>query len=359
MTEAQTTQTVDEAAAELFADKIGEMLNGGAVALMLSIGHRTGLFDVMSGMTPSTSQEIAKAAGLNERYVREWLAVMVTGGIVVYDGAAKTYRLPGEHAACLTRDAPLGNLAVYAQLIGMGGAVQDRIIEGFRNGGGLAYGEYPHFHAIMAEDSAQTVVAQLFDTVLPLAPDLPARLEVGIDVLDAGCGSGRALAAMAVRYPNSRFTGYDLEQDAIDRARQAAADLENVRFEALDLTGFDESERYDLITSFDAIHDQKDPAGVLARIWRALRPGGVHLMQDVGGSADLANNLDFPFAPFLYTASCLHCMPVSLGQGGAGLGTMWGWETAAAMLQAAGFDAPERTVLEHDPMNVWFVSRKE
>ena len=114
-----------------------------------------------------------------------------------------------------------------------------------------------------------------------------------------------------------------------------------------------------MITSFDAIHDQKDPAGVLARIWRALRPGGVHLMQDVGGSADLANNLDFPFAPFLYTASCLHCMPVSLGQDGAGLGTMWGWETAAAMLQAAGFDAPERIVLEHDPMNVWFVSRKE
>lgn len=358
MTEALTTPPMDEAAAELFADKVGEMLNGGAVALMLSIGHRTGLFDVMNGLPSSTSQAIADAAGLNERYVREWLAVMVTGGIVAYDGATKTYRLPAEHAACLTKDAPLGNMAVYAQLIGMGGAVQDRILDGFRDGGGLRYGEYPHFHAIMAEDSGQTVVAQLFDTVLPLAPELPGRLEAGIDVLDAGCGSGRALAAMAKRYANSRFTGYDLERDAIDRAKQAAAGLDNIRFETLDLTGFDEVERYDLITSFDAIHDQKDPAGVLARIWRALRSTGIHLMQDVGGSADLANNLDFPFAPLLYTASCLHCMPVSLGQGGAGLGTMWGWETAAAMLKAAGFDAPQRTVLEHDPMNVWFVSRK-
>jgi len=123
-----------------------------------------------------------------------------------------------------------------------------------------------------------------------------------------------------------------------------------------DLTNFNAPEHFDLITSFDAVHDQKQPQDFLKRIRAALRPGGVHLMQDIGGSADLENNYDFPFAALLYTISCLHCTPVSLGQGGDGLGTMWGWETAEAMLREAGFAHVERHVLPHDPMNVWFIS---
>ena len=359
MTEANTL-AVDNSAAEAFSERLGDILNSSAIALMLSIGHRTGLFDVMKDLPPGTSHDVAAAADLDERYVREWLAAMVTGDIVHFDGTAKTYWLPDEHAASLTRGAELGNIAVYAQLIPMAGAVQERLLDRFKNGGGLSYGEYPCFHTIMAEDSGQTVVDQLFDTVLPLAPELPAKLEQGIDVLDAGCGSGRALVAMAARYPRSRFIGYDLETDVIEKATASAdeAGLTNIRFETRDLTGFDEFERYDLVTSFDAIHDQMNPQGVLQRLWIALRPGGLHLMQDVGGSADLDNNRDFPLAAFLYTVSCVHCMPVSLGQGGAGLGTMWGWETAEAMLRDAGFTSVERTVLEHDPMNVWFVSRK-
>lgn len=105
--------------------------------------------------------------------------------------------------------------------------------------------------------------------------------------------------------------------------------------------------------------DQKDPQGLLRSLHRALRAGGVYLMQDIGGSAHLENNLGFPMASLLYAISCVHCTPISLGQGGAGLGTMWGWETAQRMLREAGFDTVERHVLPHDPMNVWFVSRKE
>lgn len=350
----------EQSDAEAFADRIGEVINAGAITLMLSVGHRTGLFDTMSALPPSSSALIADTAGLAERYVREWLAAMVTGGVVNYDPVAGTYTLPAEHAECLTTDASLGNLAVYAQFVPMAGAVQSRILECFKTGEGTRYDDYPCFHHMMAEDSAQTVVAGLFDSVLPLAPALLERLEAGIDVLDAGCGSGRALVAMAKRFPNSRFSGYDFSADAIAKATDAAtqAGLSNLRFEVRDLTGFDESVRYDLITSFDAVHDQKDPQGLLDGIHGALRPDGVYLMQDIGGSARLENNIDFPFAAFLYTVSCTHCMPVSLGQGGNGLGTMWGWETALAMLKMAGFEAPERHVLPHDPMNVWFVSRK-
>jgi 2-polyprenyl-3-methyl-5-hydroxy-6-metoxy-1,4-benzoquinol methylase len=350
----------DAAKAEAFADQMGNVLNSGAIAIMLSIGHRTGLFDTMAKLPPASSTRIAEAAALDERYVREWLAAMVTGGIVAYDAKAGTYHLPSDHAACLTRNAPLGNIAVYTQFIAMAGAAQDTLLQCFETGEGTSYGDYPCFHQVMAEDSAQTVVAQLFESILPLAEGIAERLETGIDVLDAGCGSGQALIAMAGRYPESRFTGYDLCGDAVANARRiaGAAGVSNVAFEKRDLTDFDESERYDLITSFDAVHDQKHPGRFLANLHHALKPGGIHLMQDIGGSAHLENNLEFPLAAFLYTVSCLHCMPVSLGQGGDGLGTMWGWETAEAMLSAAGFQSTQRHVLEHDPMNVWFVSRK-
>lgn len=350
-----------QADAEVFAEKVAGIVNDGAVAVMLSIGHRTGLFDLMARLPPATSKAVADAAALDERYVREWLAVMVTGGIVIYDPHHGTYRLPPEHAACLTREAPLGNLAVYAQTIPLMGAVQDLLLERFESGAGTAYADYPCFHQLMAEDSGQTVVARLFDTLLPLAPELPGRLEAGIEVMDAGCGRGRALLAMAERYPGSRFTGLDLCADAIADATRAARDagLANLRFAVQDLSGFEVRDRFDLVTSFDAVHDQKDPQDLLRRLHRALRPGGVHLVQDIGGSARLENNLDFPMAAFLYAISTAHCMPVSLGQGGAGLGTMWGWETAQAMLEEAGYAMVERHVLRHDPMNVWFVARKD
>lgn len=210
----------------------------------------------------------------------------------------------------------------------------------------------------MAEDSGQTVVEHLLERILPVVPGLIERLEQGIDVLDAGCGRGMALLVLAQRFPQSRFVGYDLGADAIAWAsgQALAAGLANVRFETRDLTGFDEVARYDLVCSFDAVHDMADPAGLVRSLRRALRPGGVYLMQDIGGSARLENNRDVPFAAFLYAISTCHCTPVSIGQGGAGLGTMWGWETAQALLHEAGFASVERHVLSHDPMNVWFVS---
>jgi SAM-dependent methyltransferase len=213
---------------------------------------------------------------------------------------------------------------------------------------------------MMAEDSDQTVLAGLFETILPLVPSLVEKLDRGMDVLDAGCGRGRALQAMAARFPQSRFTGYDLCEDAIlDASRSAsAAGLANASFTVCDLRDWNEEAEYDLVTTFDAVHDQKDPQDFLRRLHRALRPGGTYLMQDIGGSARLENNMDFPMASFLYAVSCCHCTPISIGQGGAGLGTMWGWETAEEMLRNAGFQRAERHVLPHDPMNIWFVAER-
>jgi len=224
----------------------------------------------------------------------------------------------------------------------------------------LPYSAYPRFHEIMAEDSGQTVLPVLLDQILPLAPGLTERLTAGIDVLDIGCGRGRALLLLARTFPRSRFTGYDLSEEAVAHARTEAAreGLQNVHFEARDLTDFDEAalpEAFDLITSFDAIHDQKSPDRVLAGIARALRPGGTYLMQDIAGSSHLHENQDHPLGPFLYTVSCLHCMSVSLAQGGAGLGAMWGEQQALAMLAEAGFDRVTTHHLDHDVQNTYYV----
>src|SRR4051812_25352450 len=156
-----TIPELDQVKAEEFAERMVGILNEGAISLMTSIGHRTGLFDAMAGLPPSTSEQIAAAANLNERYVREWLDAMVVGRIVEHDYEYGTYRLPREHAAFLTRAASPDNIAVTAQLIPLMGSVEDGIVECFKNGGGLPYSAFPRFHEVMAEDSGQTVVAAL------------------------------------------------------------------------------------------------------------------------------------------------------------------------------------------------------
>ncbi len=267
------TEELDQNMAEEFAERMLGVLNDGALALMTSIGHRTGLFDAMAGLIPSTSEQIASAANLNERYVREWLAAMVTGGIVEHDPEGGTYRLPPEHAAFLTRAATPDNIAVTAQFIPVLACVEDRIVESFKNGGGVPYSAYTRFHEVMAEDSGQTVVAALTDYILPLVPGLTRLLEAGIDVLDVGCGSGRALDLMARKFPKSSFVGYDFSEEAIARAAAQEHGTTNVRFEVKDVAALDEENRYDLITTFDAIHDQSKPEKVLERIAAALRDG--------------------------------------------------------------------------------------
>ncbi len=350
----------DAEVAEGFGDRLLDMINAGSLCVMLSIGHRTGLLDIMGVREPSTSSEIADAAGLDERYVREWLGALVTGRVVDYDPEAGTYTLPPEHAALLTRDGALGNVAAFTQYVPMMGIVEDDIIDCFHNGGGVPYERFGRFHEVMAEDSGQTVLPCLIDSILPLAPGLVGRLRDGIDVLDAGCGRGLALMTMAEEFPESRFTGYDLSEDAIGWAKTEAArrELDNISFEARDLSDFDQSadpEAFDFVTTFDAVHDQARPLALLGGIRRTLRPGGTYLMQDIHASSELQENLDHPAGPMLYAISTMHCMTVSLAQGGEGLGTMWGRQKARELLDAAGFGDVEIHRLEHDFQNDYYV----
>ncbi len=355
-----STQDIDETKVEAFAEQMLGVLNDAMLALMTSIGHQTGLFDTMADLPPSTSEEIASGAKLQERYVREWLGAMVVGGVVTYDPSGKTYRLPPEHAACLTRAAGPDNLANVAQLVAVLGNVEEGIVQSFRNGGGVPYSAYTRWQELMAEDSAQVYGATLVGGTLPLVPRLIERLEGGITGADIGCGQGIALNLMAEAFPNSSFVGYDLSEAGIASARKNAElqGLDNVRFEVKDATRLEEGDRYQLITAFDVIHDLAHPAQVLKNIYQALEPGGTFLMVDPAASSHLHENVEHPMGPFLYTVSTMHCMTVSLEQGGVGLGTAWGEQSARRMLAEAGFSEVEVEHVEGDIFNNYFIARK-
>jgi 2-polyprenyl-3-methyl-5-hydroxy-6-metoxy-1,4-benzoquinol methylase len=355
----QTTQIAPEATqAQPFADRLLRALNDGALCLMVSIGHRTALFDTMRRMPPATSDEIAAEARLNPRYVREWLGAMVTGRVVEYDPDTSRYRLPEEHAASLTRAAAADNMAVFAQYIAELGRVEDDIVECFSKGGGVPYEKFKRFHEVMAEDSGQSVLSSLESHILPLVPGLTTRFEQGIRVLDLGCGRGRILHRLATKYPNSRFVGMDLSDDAIAYARTQAVGLTNIDYIACDLSNFDQTAEpaaFDLVTTFDAIHDQAKPMNVLKGIRRTLRPDGIYLMQDISGTSHVHKDIEHPLGTLLYTVSCMHCMTVSLAQGGEGLGAMWGEEKTRDYLQRAGFRSVTVNRLAHDVQNNWYV----
>lgn len=342
---------------EEVAGRVVGILDDGAICLLASLGHELGLFETLATLPPAGSTQVADAAGLDERYVREWLGGMVTAGFVQYDPAGRTYHLRPDHAPFLTGSGP-DNLARTMRFISLMGQVQPKVVEVFRSGGGLSYDDYPGFHHLQAADSAAVNDASLLETIVPLA-GVTERLEQGIAVADIGCGEGHAINLLARRFPRSTFVGYDFSGEAVATARDEAAEwgLTNARFEVLDVAQLAEESTYDLITTFDAIHDQAHPAAVLANIRRALRPDGRYLMVDIKASSNLEDNLELPWASFLYAVSTVHCMSVSLGQGGDGLGTVWGIQTAERMLREAGFSEVVVHDLEADPFNAYFVAQ--
>jgi SAM-dependent methyltransferase len=353
--------TFDPARAAAFEERFIQALNEGGMLQLVSLGHRTGLLSRMADGVPTTLGELARASELNERYVREWLGGLTAAGVLEHDPEAMTYRLPPEFGNLLS-DQGDANLAVFSQYLPLLGTVEDDIVDCFSNGGGVPYSRYGRFHEVMAEDSGQTVLPALFDAILPLAPELIGRLEAGIRVLDLGCGRGRALMKMAERFPLSQFVGYDLSAEAIGwaNAQAAANGLDNLRFEIRDLSNYDQSAEenaFDFVTTFDAIHDQAKPLNLLKGIRRTLKADGVYLAQDIHASSHHHHDREHPLGPLLYTISIMHCTPVSLGQGGEGLGTMWGRELARDYFTRAGFGSIEVYQLPHDVQNDYWVLR--
>ncbi|MEP9395527.1 class I SAM-dependent methyltransferase [Gordonia sp. VNK1] len=350
----------DKDAAKAFQRRMVGVLNDSALGLLLGIGDELGLLDVLARTGPADSATLAAAAGVDERYLKEWLNGIVVGDVADYDPATGHYSLPPERAVCLTpADGPV-NLARSLRMLTMLAGVEPELREPFRHGGGLGYDRFPGFHALMAATARATHDGGLLDDVVPAVPGLHELLTRGAVVADVGCGSGHAVNLLARAYPTSTFVGYDLGTEAIEVARAEASDwgLTNATFEIRDVAHLDEIDTYDVVTAFDAIHDLAFPDRVLASIATALRPGGTFLMVDIKAQSAVEDNMSLPWATYLYTISLMHCMTVSLAQGGAGLGTVWGRQTAERMLGEAGLVDVEVKEVRTDPFDYFYVARK-
>ena len=339
------------------AGQILGLYTGGMLSYMIDIGHSTGLLSA-AAQGWATSEELATRAGLTERYVREWLGAMVTGGLVDYDPARGTYLLPPARAAVLT-DGPM-NLAPMAQFGTHLAKHVHQVARAFREGGGVPYAEYrPEFTDVMDAASRTIYDNTLVDGCIPLVPGLAEQLRAGARVADIACGTGHALVLLARAFPASTFVGYDFDHGAIARARAeaAGAELRNVTYEVCDVATLDVNDPFDVVFVFDAIHDQVAPTTVLERIHSALRPGGLFFMKEPRAADRLEDNLTNPMAPLMYSTSTLHCMTVSLAHNGAGIGTAFGEGLARQMLTDAGFVDVNVCDAPGDPLNAVYTSR--
>ena len=353
-----TEQTdVDATAVEEFASKLIETITGGLITSLIEMGRRTGLLE-LTAAGPATSAELAERGGLQERYVREWLAAMATAGIVEYHADNGRFWLPVEHAAVLTGDT-YDNLAPVAYLVSVITRQGDAVAKCFTDGGGVPWAAYlPEMHHVMDALWQPMYRDILVQKILPLAPGLVEKLQSGTWVADVACGSGNGTLVLARRFPNSTFVGFDLDADAIAIARSRAGGLRNVSFEVADAASLTSSQPFGAAFVFNSVHDQARPLEVLSSVQSILEPGGTFLMNEPRISSNLEDNIGNPVAPMTYAISLLHCMTVSLAEGGAGLGTGWGEQVALALLSDAGFGAVEVHEAPGDPGNAIFVTHR-
>ena len=356
---------------QIFSTKLTDILNHGALNLAMGIGYRLGLFDAMDEFQiPATPSAIAEKTGLNERYITEWLGAMVCGGIVELEkneqGEA-VFSLPKEHADLITKRSGASNLGVYTQEIPLlTSSVMENVVEGFKDGNGVGYEKYTEFQRFMTQLADAKHNRMLVQTFLPSVKNglLVEKLKSGIRVCDLGCAEGVALMLMAEAFPKSRFVGIDIGEEVIRSAERTAKErgISNASFLQLDAASLADNPEwkntFDYVTAFDAIHDQTRPLEAMRGSYAVLKPGGEFSMVDIAASSDLSENAVHPMGAFLYTVSLMHCMPVGLVNGGAGLGMMWGRQRAVKMLEAAGFCSIEVLNIPYDSFNLHFFAQK-
>ncbi len=337
---------MDKAKAQQFMQKVvGDVGTAMASALVL-VGVRVGLFRAMAGAGPMSAAQLAQRSQVGERHLAEWLAAMAGAGYLVYHPQTDAFELPAEHALYLANPAAetfLGGLFEgLPPLMGMA----PRLASAFQRGDGISFAEFGASLPVALEQMNRVVYEnRLVQAWLPHLPQTVARLAAGGRAVDVGCGTGVVPILLAKAYPDATIEGIDRDARSIEIARgyaeqQGVAD--RVRFinDGAQALGADGA--YDLVTTFDVIHDLPDPVGVLSRIRTSLAPEGVFLMVEPAVEDRLQDNLANPFARLLYAISCLHCVPQSLAQGGPGLGACWGPARARALAEEAGFRGFER-----------------
>ena len=342
-------------------ERFEELASGAAAIGALAVADRSGLLSAMTGRGPATVEELAVdedgAARFAPRYVEEIMATLAGAGIVSFDPATHRFLLPDEHAACLTDPASPYSLAGWLDMIPAAMKTIDRLSHATVVGGGIPLSDLDE-RVVAGIDRLNSPGTRILLTRrwLPAMPDVVAKLEAGARVADVGCGSGTAAISLASAFPASTIVGYDVDPRAITRARDRAiaSGLTNLSFEmipAAEVAG-----DFDLITTFDVIHDLTDPVEALARILNALDDHGTYLMVEPAAGTSLVDNLN-PRGVLITGFSLLYCLPQSLVDGGAGLGAAWGPQRAERLCRQVGFTRFEQLPIENPYSNFFRVEQ--
>jgi SAM-dependent methyltransferase len=322
----ETKAHFDETKANAFLDKVFKDISGTYTSLMCCIGDRLDLFKKLEAEGPLTITELSKIAGINERYSKEWLNVMACAGYLGYDPPTQQYRLPPDYAPVLTEEGgPMFASGLYQSLFGEIKNME-KLIEVFKKGGGIPLKDFDENEFVGTErTTASWFENLLLQEWIPVVPGVKSKLEKGAIAADVGCGRGRAIIKLAKAFPNSRFVGFDKFEPGLDHARAqsvSAGVSDRVSFKQLDVSeGFPQEDKFDLITTFDVIHDMVDPRSALRAIRQALKPDGTYLWLEINSKDRLEDNYGAMGALF-YGWSIMYCMTTSLAEGGEGLGTL-------------------------------------
>jgi SAM-dependent methyltransferase len=356
------TSTLTKKDEEQRGELVERMFHGAiAVLEMLSIyvGDRLGLYRVLVDKCPLTAIQFARAAGIDERYAREWLEQQAVAGLIEVetpdtDSAQRTYRIPAGHAEVLLDRDSLSYLVPLTWAIPGLTRTMPALFEAYRGGGGVPYSDYgAEFRDSIASLNRPMFLNQLGSEWLPAMPDVDQRLRADppAKVADVGCGTGWSSIAIARAYPKARVDGFDLDGPSIKKARENAAKAgigDRLTFEARDAAAGGQAASYDLVTAFETIHDMADPVAALRAMRSLVAPGGAVLVAD----ERVAETFTAPgdeLERFNYGWSVLHCLPVGrVDPPALGTGTIMRPETLRRYAREAGFSGVELPPIQHD-----------
>ncbi|MEA2640212.1 MAG: hypothetical protein QOF51_1606 [Chloroflexota bacterium] len=354
-----STQPIDDAKLQAFIGQVVTDMGATLGAALVVIGDRLGLYRAMAEGGPATSDELATRTGTAERYVREWLINQAAGGYVAYDAAAGRYYLPPEQAAALadeTSPFAVGALQIVTAMV----KAEERILENFRTGEGMLWGEH---HPMLFEGTERFFRpgynANLVNNWIPALDGVHERLVRGAAVADVGCGHGASCVILAQAYPNSHIYGFDNHEPSIVRAREAAAkagvadrvtfEVANAQNYAAPISGFD------LIAYFDCLHDMGDPIGACRHAYESLTPDGTVLIVEPMAGDHPEENFN-PVGRVYAGASTLCCTPNALASGGHALGTVATEAALRDVVTSGGFTHFRRAT--ETPVNRIFEAKR-
>jgi SAM-dependent methyltransferase len=351
--------TVQERSTEAFVGQALADLAGCYGGVMVSTGHKLGLYRALAGQGPLSSFELASRTGCEERYVREWLNSQVAAGYLDYHEESQTYELPAEHVPVLVEEDSPVFLPPAFEIPASMWFDQERTLEAFRTGAGIPWGEHDgRLYCGIAAIYGNAYRASLVTEWLPALDGIVEKLERGATVADVGCGHGHSTVLMATAFERSRFAGFDTHDASLDAARaeaEAAGVADRVEFQRADAKSYPAT-GYDLICFFDMLHDLGDPVGAARHAYEALADDGTLMIVEPYAGDAVSDNVGV-VGRLYYTGSALLCIPHSRSEEvGLALGAQAGPARLTTILREAGFSSV-RSVHE-TPLNIVLEARR-